>query len=258
MVSCRDQAADPPDASRVTRDLTLQTEDGVRIASTLYPVVRDRPAALVLVHALGSDRASWSLFASRAQRAGYMCIAIDVRGHGDSTMHNDKRISYREFNTADWMAALYDIRAAKAMLLDRGADPDNVAVVGASIGANLALQYAARDPEIQAVVMLSPGLTYKGVDSLDAIRAYGKRPSMLVTAKGDSYSASSCATLKSAAPGFCELREYSGSAHGTDVFAAFPLSVSQVLMWLDSIIGPEAAAANRARTKDSAISNDLP
>jgi len=258
IVSCRDRATDTPDRAHAPQDLGIQTDDGVRIASTLYPVTRQRAAGLVLVHALGSDRGSWSLFASRAQQAGYMCLAIDIRGHGESVMRHGERISYRTFNTTDWMAALYDIRAAKTFLLEKGADPDNLGIVGASIGANLALQYAVRDEDIQAVVMLSPGLEYKGVGTLDEIVAYGKRPSMLVTTKGDSYSASSCATLKAAAPGFCELREYSGSAHGTDILAAFPLSVDQVLLWLESIIGPEAAAASRSREGETATPTARP
>ncbi|MBN2307672.1 MAG: hypothetical protein JXR94_01800, partial [Candidatus Hydrogenedentes bacterium] len=58
-------------------------------------------------------------------------------------------------------------------------------------------------------------------------------------------SASSCGSLKKLAPGFSELREYAGAYHGTDIFVARPLSTEQVLLWLDSIIGCEAASAGQ-------------
>jgi len=246
-VSCgrRSQDAAVPSPS----DTTLTTSDGYRIASTLYLAKASHPAGLILVHMLGSDRSQWEAFARRAQNEGYTSLAIDLRGHGESVSPNGDSVSYKSFETEDWLGALQDIDAAKAALLQHGADPENLAVVGASIGANLALRYAIDHPDIQAVVMLSPGLDYYGIQTEPDIRAYSKRPSLMLTTTGDSYSATSCKTLKALSPGFCELREYDGSAHGTDILDAEPLSVDQIFLWLSHIVGPEASAANRAQPK---------
>ena len=97
------------------------------------------------------------------------------------------------------------------------------------------------------MVLLSPGLDYHGVSTEDAIQAYGKRPMLLMTASGDAYSAQSCAKLKPLAAGHCELREYDGAAHGTDLFDAHETCTGQVFLWLSAIIGPKAAAANRQK-----------
>ena len=61
---------------------------------------------------------------------------------------------------------------------------NNIAIVGASIGANVGLKYAASDPSIKALVLLSPGLDYKGVTTSDSIRKY-TNPIYIVTAGRD-------------------------------------------------------------------------
>lgn len=230
---------------RETRDLTFQTSDGVTIAATLYVSKNEKPAGLILVPMLGASRARWAPFAEAARAEGYQCIAIDMRGHGGSTQKGPQKLDYDAFTTDDWLDVEKDIAAAKKALLDSGADPENIGIAGASIGANLALQYAVKDDDIQALVLLSPGLDYHGVGTEDAIQALDKRPVLLMTAIGDAYSAQTCAALKPMAQGHCELREYDGTSHGTDLLDTHDTATGQVLLWLSAIIGPEAAAANR-------------
>ena len=227
------------------RDVSLLTLDGARITATFYPSSRPHPAALILVHMLGSGRASFRTFAQKAQHEGYASIAFDMRGHGGSTGPNGAPAHYRQFNQAAWLGVLNDLDAAKSALLQQGADPNNLAIIGASIGANLALRFAAGQEDIQAVVLLSPGLVYQGVEAKNALLAYGRRPLLLLTTTGDTYATASCETLRGTAPGQCELREYEGSAHGTDILDASATSQDQILLWLSSIIGPGAASANR-------------
>ena len=217
-------------------EILFSSDDGVRIAATLYPANETSPPGLLLVHMLGSDHTAWRAFAVKAQRQGFMCLAFDIRGHGKSTTQDGKTISYRRFTTEDWQAALNDIDAAKRALLEHGADPANLALVGASIGANLALNYAAQSRDFHALVLVSPGLDYKGVRTGDAITAYGKRPVLLIATEGDSYSASSCTTLKNAAAGLCELREYPGTAHGTDIFDVSRNATEHVFLWLSQVL----------------------
>ena len=227
-----------PHSASLHEDLVLKSSDGVSLGATLYPVEQPNPPGLVLVHMLGSDRRAWEPFAARAQRDGYMCIAVDLRGHGDSRNAGGRQVSYKSFTTQDWLDALKDIDAAHQALLGRGANPKNTVLVGASIGANLVLHYALDHTEVPAVVLVSPGLDYKGVKADTQIAALGQRPCLLVTSEGDSYSASSCATLKKAASGLCEIREYPGSAHGTALFDASQTAIDEVLLWLQPILKP--------------------
>ncbi|MBI4557390.1 MAG: alpha/beta hydrolase [Candidatus Hydrogenedentes bacterium] len=213
------------------------TEDGVRIAATLRVPERSRPGGVLLVHALGADHHSWDLFAARLQQRGYMSLAIDLRGHGGSTRKDGASLVFEQFSAGDWAVAVNDLDAGKSYLIQRGADARSFSLVGASLGANLALRYAATHEDVQALVLLSPGLEYKGIRAEPALADYGKRPLLLLTTEGDSYSASTCTRLKAKAPGFSELREYPGAAHGTDILDVSTNAIEQILQWLDAVVG---------------------
>ena len=210
----------------------------MRIAATFYGV--DTPAApgIILIHRLGASRDAWRPFAQDAQRNGYACLAFDLRGHGDSQGRAGERLSYRAFTNTDWRAAVQDVDAARRFMGQRGVNLADTVIAGASIGANLALAYAAEHSDVPAVVLLSPGLDYKGIRTAEAIVAYGNRPVLLMTSEGDSYSVSSCAELDRAAKGLCELRQYPGATHGTPLLDASDSARQQILLWLKPIIGP--------------------
>jgi len=226
-----------------TRGIAFASTGGYTIAGTLYTVDRARPAGLVLVPMLGATRDRWQSFARAAQAQGILTLAIDLRGHGDSTARSGEKVSYKSFAAEDWLAAVDDIAAAQKALVDAGADPDNIAVAGASIGANLALRYAAAGADVQAVVLVSPGKDYRGVTVEDAIAKLGQRPVLLMDSIGDSYSADTCNALKARAAGHCELHEYPGAAHGTDLLDENENAAGQILLWLGAVIGPDAAKA---------------
>jgi len=84
--------------------------------------------------------------------------------------------------------------------------------------------------------MLSPGLTYKNLAIEKAMTELSDRPVLIMAAEGDSYAASSSATLKAAAPGYSELRTYKGTAHGTDLLSAHRTVIPQILQWLEPIV----------------------
>lgn len=234
---------------RATRDVT-ETElgfdgaDGLRLRGTLYTPGRADPPGLVLLHMLGSDRSAWRPFAQQAVRQGYMVLAFDLRGHGDSTVSEGGRISFRAMDTADWKTAIADVAHAKQALVEAGADPADVGLVGASIGANLALLYARRDPQIQALVLISPGEAYRGLESLPAMEGFRRRPVLILAAEGDSHSAETARRMKDLAHEYCELRIYPGTAHGTDLLASADTASGQIFLWLAPILkAPDQAAA---------------
>ncbi len=224
------------------RRLALQTEDGLQVAATLYPVPAAQPPGLILAHRYGADAVSWRSFALAAQQEGYQVIAVDLRGHGSSTQRGEGRLDYRDVSGVEWLAAVADLRAARDALLAAGTDPENLAVLGEGLGANLALRYMRIDPVIQAAVMVSPVLDEYGFDSEADVRALRARPVLLVAAENDGPAAGAATALKQTAPGFSELRLYPGAASGTDVLAASEAAQVQVLGWLQAIIGKRLAA----------------
>jgi dienelactone hydrolase len=80
-----------------------------------------------------------------------------------------------------------DLQAARQFLAGRsdGAG-DRIGLVGASLGANLAVLVTASDPSIRALVLLSPTLDYRGVRIEQAARKIN-RPMLLVASREDAY-----------------------------------------------------------------------
>lgn len=219
---------------------TVASSDGVSVAISLYmPAHVSRPPGLILVHRYGADRTVWEGFAQAARDAGMLVAAVDLRGHGGSRTKNGETIDYSRLSTEELLGSLKDIDAAKRCLVDAGAHPENLAVAGEGLGANLVLRYALQSPDIQAVVMVSPGLDYSGINTEEAIKQLKDCPALLMACEGDAYGAMSASALKSAAPVFVELRSWPGAAHGTDLFAAHPESVQYILQWLNRILDKE-------------------
>ncbi|MEO1062459.1 MAG: alpha/beta hydrolase [Actinomycetota bacterium] len=86
---------------------------------------------LVLVHALGRSAADWNPVLDRLA-ARRRCLAVDVRGHGDSQRCDEYSFDAMESDLRAFVDAL---------------DLDAVALAGHSMGANVAWRFAARSPD---------------------------------------------------------------------------------------------------------------
>ncbi|MBI4457918.1 alpha/beta fold hydrolase, partial [Candidatus Uhrbacteria bacterium] len=150
--------------------VAFTTSDGVTIAGSLFIGPAGGPAALLL-HMMPKTKESWAPLAEALVGAGFgSVLAIDLRGHGESLRQGDRRLDYKNFSDAEHQAKMLDVEAAVEWLMkERGARLDRAVIVGASIGANLAIRFAADHPEVPAVAALSPGLDYRGVTTADAV-----------------------------------------------------------------------------------------
>ena len=63
--------------------ITLNTEDGVSLAGWYAPPVNG--TAIILIHGAGGSREDVRGYAEMLTRHGYGVLAIDLRGHGEST-----------------------------------------------------------------------------------------------------------------------------------------------------------------------------
>jgi pimeloyl-ACP methyl ester carboxylesterase len=206
-------ASGPGFSSALSQRITLRTLDGVTIAATWHdPSSRPAPA-VILVHMLGRSRQEWEGVAARLAAEGTGVLAIDLRGHGESS--GDA--------AGDYTSMLKDLAAARQHLAVR---PDvvhgRIGVAGASLGANLAVLAAADDTTIGSLALLSPSLEYRGLRSEAALRKYGGRPALLVVSDDDPYAMRSAKDLQKAGPGVRELVVLNGAGHGTNMLSRSP------------------------------------
>jgi alpha-beta hydrolase superfamily lysophospholipase len=165
-----------------------------------------------------------------------MLLAYDIRGHGDSATQNGESRRHNQFTREDWKRAIADIGIAKKQILAHGASPDNLFVVGSSIGANFALLYGNTDSDIQGVVLLSPGIEYKGINIENTVKENRRLPLLLMAAEGDRYSANSIEKISVWSPSYTELRTYSGTSHGTDLLSRSDRITNDIFGWLKPIL----------------------
>ncbi len=113
----------------------------------------ERPAAVVLVHGFSADRETMSALARRITENGYAVLAIDVNGHGEN------RNPFN--NEGPGEGKLRDNVKTAVEFLRRyeQVDGSRIVVMGHSMGAGAALDYATNDPNLKGAVMISGGWT---------------------------------------------------------------------------------------------------
>jgi dienelactone hydrolase len=113
--------------------------------------VAERPPAVVLIHGFSGDRRLMSTLARRLAENGYGVLAIDVNGHGENR---------NPFNggEAENDALRDNVKEAVDYLRNSDlVDGSRIVVMGHSMGAGAALDYATHDPNLKGAVMISGG-----------------------------------------------------------------------------------------------------
>ena len=216
----------PANSSAETRNsetVVIDSPDGVKLVGTFLAADKPNSPALLLLHQWQSDRHSYDDFARQMQAKGFNVLAIDGRGFGESVKTADGKSIAAERTDAAVKAMIGDVGAAFDFLAkQKNVDPAKIGIVGASYGSSLALIYAANDPKVAAVVLLSPGLNYFGnMPTEPAVSKFGNRPLLLVAAEDDKESADAVIKLKSAAASEShEAKVYEKGGHGTGLFKA--------------------------------------
>lgn len=201
--------------------LTIPAADGVTLVGAFYAPDNVPAPTVLLLHQVGGQKEDWAAFATQLQVAGYAVLAPDLRGHGESE------------GETEWAVMADDVARALETLADQPeVDAERIAIVGASIGANLALVGGTAAPSVRAVALLSPGLDYRGVRTEEAMIAYGDRPILIAASQEDTYAVSSAQTLERLAQGQPVLAIYDGAGHGTEMLARQPDLNDLLLSWL--------------------------
>jgi pimeloyl-ACP methyl ester carboxylesterase len=162
---------------------------------------------------LRGSRADFASGAPRLAAEGYLVLAYDNRGDGESG----------EGATTD---RVLDVHAAIEFVRSRGAD--RVVLLGASRGGALSLEAATQVP-VNAVVTLSAPPPNDGPAAVAAVSA----PSLYVNSENDEF-ADSTQEMFDAANDPKDLHIYPGSDHGTALFRSQPDLVDRIVGFIDA------------------------
>ena len=189
-------------------------------ASSFQDAVQSNGRAIVFVPGYGTGKEAWEGFALKARSVGFATLAIDL---------NWSAINEEAYKSR--------VEEAVKLLESKGFEREDVMLAGASIGANVALSYAAEHQQVRAVVLMSPGEDYRGIESLPAAQAYQK-PVFVVVSGEDSYSLDGSQRIH-ALSRESDLLVVEEAGHGTNMFSSSKAGeVEQaILAWLQEKAG---------------------
>lgn len=186
-------------ADSTARVVRFTSDDGVELVGD---VRGEGTTGVVLAHMFPTDRSSWEPFAERLAGEGYLTLAFDFRGFGDSGGERAIAEIWR------------DVVAAADALRSRGVE--RVVLVGASMGGTASLVAASRS-QIDGVVTVSAPTTFEGLTAgPDVVRAV-QAPKLFVAANGDSAAADAAQSFYTDAPPPKRVEILSGDQHGTEL-----------------------------------------
>ena len=196
--------------------------------------------AVLLLHMMPADRKSWAKFQTMLTERGLASLAIDLRGHGESTKGpGDTRYDYKGFTDEEHQSSLNDVTEAFRWIRRRGMEPSKIAVCGASIGANLAALLLIEEPEIAGAALLSPGKDYHGLNVLEDAGSVLNHQAVWATgSQGDDQDAydSAEAYVKVVSSDDKTFVPLENVGHGTTILENNPDIATQLADWLKRII----------------------
>ena len=234
--------------------VSFKTSDNVAISAYFVEgsSEAEKKPVVILLHGYKGSKENWDsiLDSYFLENSSFSYLAIDLRGHGHSTKKGDETISYENFDEAEFMDMLLDVGAAVSYLRAReDVDADRIALVGATLSANLAILYASKDARIKGVAMISPGIEILGVKCDWAVSDYGKlestRPLFLGVSRDDGASLSSVKVLATYGISRKSVRTYGGNLRGTEMLGKVPIE-KDIVEFLDICLkqtSPEETAS---------------
>lgn len=226
-------------------EVELKTTDGWTLSGTYKPAAEGE-LTFILLHEARGRRHNWYWLTRRMGFRGLGYLALDLRGHGLSQTGPEEEITpWRRFKPPtkqhnDWDNMRLDIAAGVSFLKERGIEEESIALGGASVGGSIAIRYAALHSKVPLVFLLSPGLNYHKLPTVNALKSFGERPVLMVGSGQDRRSIIEMLILyevakRSSGEEYSSLIQVDKGA-GTRVLYYNKGVVAQILDWIDDPI----------------------
>ncbi|MEE2712519.1 MAG: alpha/beta fold hydrolase [Planctomycetota bacterium] len=224
-------------------EVRFAASDGQPLSGLYSPPAGTPRGGVLLLHMYRSNRTAWRPIQGRLAASGFHVLALDLRGHGKSSKDAQgesvdvSRDRTEDPKTNPFLKMHLDAKAGIDLLVKRGAPPDRLAVVGASVGCSVALHTAHLHPDaVTAVVLMTPGTAYLGVPSVEHGKTWGDRPALLLSSEEEADRGAR--PLKAAMTGEdVELRLIpERGIHGTRMFGRVPTVEADIIEWLQAAL----------------------
>ncbi len=164
-------------------DIAFTTSDGLKLNATYYPGTEEKDSVpVILLHMLHGSRIDYADLAQMLQENGHAVLVPDLRGHAESTKHKGSRVPLKSSSLSrlDYAHMVQtDLPRLKRFLVaennDKKLNIEKLCVVGAGLGASVALNWTAMDwslepvgvrkqgQDVKALVLISPNWSTPGL-----------------------------------------------------------------------------------------------
>lgn len=197
---------------------------------------RSKVPLVIFAHSLGRSKLDWQGFPIALSSIGVATLSIDLRGHGQSILDKKGRKRYwQNFQNIQFKKYPDDLLFGITYIKDSypEIDTNRIAIIGSGIGANAAVIAAGKsNKNIKTLVLLSPTLTYKGLDIRIPVVGYGANPVLIVAGKNNIYSYKDSQELIKYAQGVKVLEAYPLGSDGMDLLKFQPAGKTAIINWL--------------------------
>lgn len=151
--------------------VSLQTQDGWTLSAVYSPAKEEQKTALLL-HDIGKNRDAFAAFTVKLADKGIGYLALDLRGHGKSTQQGVYTSFAKEGVDNEYNKMTRDVNAAVEFLKEKGVPEEDIMLVGAGMGANVAAKAVSLWPSAGGVALLTPVTNFRDVLPIPALRVY--------------------------------------------------------------------------------------
>lgn len=219
-------AAPAPAPTAVSGEMVLTSADGFTLKGTLtLPGVKGKVPVVILAHQFQADRTGWAPLAERLAARGIGTLALDLRGHGASTMKNGNPVQV----TPNFIASAKEVgfdqipadlaQAAAWLRKQPGVDGRRIGLAGSSVGA-FSVLLAAGEVKPLAILSLSPagtGAFGEGArEKLKGALLRGRASTLVLASTGDKDAFENAQSLKDLPGVAVNLKD--GEEHGFAYF----------------------------------------
>ncbi|VVB71429.1 Serine aminopeptidase, S33 [uncultured archaeon] len=192
----------------------IQTIDGANLS---FDFNKTSNHGVILLPQIGKDKSSFIALEKELNKNNITTLSIDLRGMGE-TIYPKQMF---QFTDQDFISMQNDVDAAANYL--KSNNVQLIGFVGASIGANLAFNFASKH-NIGKAVLLSPGLSYRGVSIVDDLNQSNGPILLIFASNEDTYAFDSSQKIQDNYTGSLTFVKLQNEGHGANMLDSTSIS----------------------------------
>lgn len=215
----------PPTATPNALKLYISTSDRLLIGRYYPATVRRLGISALLLPSETETQDAWPAdFLTQLQSGGYSALTLDLRGFGLTG------------GQADWSKTPTDAQTALQYLhAQPNIDSNSSIVIGAGVGATIALSACASDPGCQTAVLISPRLSIHNLSTQNMLKAFGAKRALMIVAAAEGAAVNDATALDKAATGPHRLQFFGGHTDALALLNTHPEVGKAILDWLAAL-----------------------